>query len=380
MDKEIRTKRPLDQEGEEQAGTTGTSKSAHEDAANPVVKRTRVEDTSAKSSETAVPTSSTVSGSASPGRSQPSSSEARPAHNDQQQHRHRPPVKSHAFFGTDVIDDVVQTVGEFLFEYCHLPNVEIEAKLGRLVDSATKQRINLPVRNEVVLAPQGHHKWYTFSSNMTIDQHSHFNGILNSRLQQVARAEPRERHITYQHTREIDQFFERQGKKARVTRDQKTNEVIPNGIVQKERIADLDIYSPRNTFDYRISVSTEVPVLHPQGEPRFERIKDRISYRQNNFKIDLTQVKNSTKSNGPSISSQMRPMQNNNNQELTHELEIEFVHPEELAREREIRMKRGPQPDRFIDVVGLFVNNIRGLVMKGNLQHQQQQQQHRPRG
>ncbi|KAF9985624.1 mRNA-capping enzyme subunit beta [Modicella reniformis] len=221
---------------------------------------------------------------------------------------------------------------------------------------------------------------------MTLDQHAHFNKILNWRLGQT-RDEPKERQISYHHTREIDQFFLSQGGRARVTKDQKTNEVIPNGIVKKERIADLDVYSPRNAFDYRISVNIEVPVPHPQGELQHERHKDRMSYRYNNFKIDLTQVKSPKKSNAPNTHahnySQMRPMNSNNNQDVTHELEIEFVHAEQLAREREIRINsRGAQPDRFIEIVGLFVNNIRGLVVRGNIQqqqHQHHQQQQRPR-
>ncbi|KAF8936168.1 mRNA-capping enzyme subunit beta [Dissophora ornata] len=302
-----------------------------------------------------------------------------------QQQQYRPSKLEHAFFGTDVMDDVVRTIGEFLFEHCHHKDVEIEAKLGVLIDKSTGRRIEMPVKNEVALAPQTRPAWYQFKSDMTADQHAHFNKTLNWRLEQTRKTEPKERQIRYQHTYEIDQFFNSPGGgKLRVTRDQNTKEVIANGIVKKERIADLDIFSPRNPFDFRVSVNVEVPVPAPPAGsmPQFERYKNRVSYRHNNFKIDLTQVKsantpntNNNNNRGPPNYSQMNPLANNNinnnNQDLTHELEIEFVHPEELVRERDIRLNsNGRQQDRFMDIVGHFVNNVRGLVVRGNVQPQ----------
>lgn len=65
--------------------------------------------------------------------------------------------------------------------------------------------------------------------------------------------------IRYSHTREADFFHQGNvqtgGGKVRVTRDQKTGNVLRT--VKKERIADMNIYSPKRKFDWRISVSTE---------------------------------------------------------------------------------------------------------------------------
>ncbi|KAF9983101.1 mRNA-capping enzyme subunit beta [Mortierella antarctica] len=315
--------------------------------------------------------------------------ESRPQQRPPQQHQQlqRPPTrKDHAFFGTDVLDDVVRTIGDFLYEHCNNAHVEIEAKLGVLIDKSTGRRIQMPVRNEVVLSSQGRSSnWYRFSSDMTLEQHAHFNTILNNRLVQLQRIEPKERHERYEHTYEIDQFFASSQGKTRVTKDQKTNQVVPNGIVQKGRIADIDVFSPRNPFDFRVSVNIEVPVPLPQGVPQFERRKDRVSYRHNNFKIDLTQVKTANAPNANQHAhnfSQMRPQPNSNALDVTHELEVEFVNPGELVREREIRISSGgKQPDRFMEIVGHFINNVRGLMVRGNIQqHQPQphQQQHHP--
>jgi len=76
--------------------------------------------------------------------------------------------------------------------------------------------------------------------------------------------------IRYLHTREIDAFYNSQqttaggavGKtKVRVTRDQATGQVKndPKASVRKSRIADMNIYSPKRGFDFRISVSVEEP-------------------------------------------------------------------------------------------------------------------------
>ncbi|KAG0252019.1 mRNA-capping enzyme subunit beta, partial [Linnemannia exigua] len=172
----------------------------------------------------------------------------------------------------------------------------IEAKIGILMDRTTGKRIEMPIMSEVVLMPQARAGWYTFSSDMTVAQHAHFNGCLNKSHKLSQQQEP---NVVYKHTYEKDQFYNIQGHKTRVTRDQKTNEVL--GTVRKDRIADLDIFSPGRPFDYRVSVNVEVPVPFPgdNAQPQRERQKNRVSYRLNNLKIDLTQVKSNNNSNNP---------------------------------------------------------------------------------
>jgi len=123
--------------------------------------------------------------------------------------------------------------------------------------------------------------------------------------------------IAYKHTYERDSFFELPSSafdllpqtvqrtrnfhhklKLRVTTDQKTGKVL-NKII-KARIADLNIYSPKTRFDWRLSINVEMPYdgplegLMPQGGgtggPQGERNKDRLSYKHLAFSVDLTQV------------------------------------------------------------------------------------------
>ena len=78
--------------------------------------------------------------------------------------------------------------------------------------------------------------------------------------------------LSYAHKRERDTFYEvppqelppliqnymnpRHKPKVRVTTDQKTGEILAKII--KCRLADLDVYSPQTSVDWRISVNIEM--------------------------------------------------------------------------------------------------------------------------
>jgi hypothetical protein len=134
--------------------------------------------------------------------------------------------------------------------------------------------------------------------------------------------------VHYKHRREIDRFFDlppdlqarlpgcmrsRLGARgrnvrARVTYDQKTREVL-NKIV-KARVADIDVHMPSCPMDCRLSINLEMnwegPVEeleqvagHADKQP--DRNKDRLSYTQGHYQIDLTQVTQTL--SGPGVSS-----------------------------------------------------------------------------
>lgn len=126
-------------------------------------------------------------------------------------------------------------------------------------------------------------------------------------------------HMNYVHTREVDTFYElsqsgrlalpeairrqmdprnpRTIPKVRVTHNKKTGEELAKII--KVRVADLDVFSPRTRFDWRISVNVEMNIegsikelVEPGGVGKkgADRSKDRMTYRHQAFQIDLTQV------------------------------------------------------------------------------------------
>lgn len=143
-------------------------------------------------------------------------------------------------------------------------------------------------------------------------QHEHFNKLLNELRTASSQPGHPSTTLAYDHLRLVDSFYSSEGSgdrdKIRVTRNEKTNEVIES--LRKVRLGNLDIYSPKRAADWRISVNVEVPgeyfsigndhplcraaktvpVKHPIGTATLKRRKDRMSYSHEEFRIDLTQV------------------------------------------------------------------------------------------
>lgn len=123
--------------------------------------------------------------------------------------------------------------------------------------------------------------------------------------------------VQYKHRRERDKFYELpdtlQGRlpgcvraliqshhtaKVRVTYDQKTGNVLNK--ITKVRVGDLDLHLPSCGLDCRISINLEaawdgdveeLEQLAAGHNSKFsDRSKDRLSYTQSHYQIDLTQV------------------------------------------------------------------------------------------
>lgn len=146
------------------------------------------------------------------------------------------------------------------------------------------------------------------------------NEYLNARVQETFPSNPEAQSdkrvpIKYRHRREVDKFFDippnywtslppalkaqfktRHAVKVRVSYDQKSND--PLAKIIKARISDLDIYNPQSGLDCRISINFEMrydgdieelkSLMSDQKRP--DRNKDRVSYTQSVYQIDLTQV------------------------------------------------------------------------------------------
>ena len=149
------------------------------------------------------------------------------------------------------------------------------------------------------------------------------NGFLNGKVQEThpgnTAAKQKRVPIQYLHRHEKDEFFElptsynrnlppavqemlkehgvwNRSQKLRISRDQKTQQII--AMIMKARIADLDILFPESPLDCRISVNFEMRfdgsveeamgLVTENRQP--DRQKDRMSYTQSHYQIDLTQV------------------------------------------------------------------------------------------
>lgn len=146
----------------------------------------------------------------------------------------------------------------------------------------------------------------------------------------------------------------KQSVKGRITRDQQTGEILAK--IVKARVADLNIHLPMSNLDCRISVNLEydwegtadeIIRGHPQGRERQpDRAKDRMSYTQGYFQVDLTQVSHANERTG-----QM---------EKEHELEVE-MNGDALIEQGTRASADPPQANLYPELIETFVNNIRAL-------------------
>ncbi|MCJ1380404.1 mRNA-capping enzyme subunit beta [Xylographa soralifera] len=257
--------------------------------------------------------------------------------------------------------------------------LEVEAKLGQLVDKNTNDRLRLPVMTECVISKNDPNLRVMFKSSMTESQHQSLNRFLNGAYiaslpppSQAASPPTKPRiPMNYIHTKECDTFYElsqaaeltlppsiraqinpRHNKaKVRVTTDQKTGRVLAKII--KVRVADLDVYNPGTPFDWRVSVNLEMNFTGDMGELAEvmeggkrapERNKDRMTYKHLAYQIDLTQVKSAEAVNSA---------------EKEHELEIELA-SDELRKHGNL-LQLG-QINGYETLIKGFINNVRVLT------------------
>jgi len=268
------------------------------------------------------------------------------------------PPLSVSILGVEPLDEFIREIADFVHHMVTTrPNmgpdakVEVEAKLGVLRDRTTGKRISLPVLVETILAPDGMD--LRFESNMSATQHKHFNTLLNELQRRSSEPLHPASPLEYKHFKLVDSSYAsdnpRDRDKIRVTREEKSGMVVE--ITKKVRLGDLNVYSPKRSADWRVSVNLEVPVPHPVGTPSLTRRKDRICYSHEEFNIDLTQVVSNA---GPNVPP-----------ETLYELEVEIARSALLLS---TASKRGdpnvPEHERnaFDELIRSFVNNARILV------------------
>ncbi|KAI4176000.1 MAG: hypothetical protein LQ343_001282 [Gyalolechia ehrenbergii] len=238
--------------------------------------------------------------------------------------------------------------------------VEIEAKIGQIIDKNTNDRLRLPVTTECVLSRTDPNLRTAFRSSMTAAQHSRLNGFLNLALQKSV-APPGETpkkprvQLTYVHTRETDTFYDlsqnavnilppsvqayldrRNKPKVRITTDQKTGKEMAKII--KVRISDIEVYSPQTPFDWRVSVSLEV---NYDGDMR-----------------ELVETSEGKDRKNPDRNKD-RAAGANSNVEKEHELEVEISSD---AVHKQGQLVAQGQPNKYEELIKGFVDNVRTLV------------------
>ncbi|KAL4899762.1 hypothetical protein BDW74DRAFT_107489 [Aspergillus multicolor] len=275
-------------------------------------------------------------------------------------------------------EEVTKVVCDFLFQHVVAgpasataqsqgTMIEVEAKLGHIIDLDRGERLRLPIMTESIITKDRIRT--NFESKMTLAQHRAMNNFLNEAVKRsMPQVNPGREQIVYAHKKERDSFYEvspsdlppiirqnlnpRHKPKVRVTTDQRTGEVL-NKIV-KCRIADLDVHSPATCVDWRVSVNLEMqydgdisnlpPADFGRGRAS-DRNKDRMSYRHLAYQVDLTQVARSE----PSAKG-----------DFDHELEIE-ISANVLQQQGQLAIAGDPE-NQYEDLVKGLVDNIRILA------------------
>lgn len=254
--------------------------------------------------------------------------------------------------------------------------IEIEARLGHLVNPDTGARAMLPIKTAAIIREEANHL-YAFHSAMDMACHRTLNEYLNKSLQDSM--EPGRTKMKYTHLYETDSFYTlsstglavlpppMKGRKAgggrpprlRVTRDSRTGEIRAR--IVKVNIDHLHIYNPQALFDVRVSVNLEVNLDRPGLDPSSliaapnepgagppvnepERKKDRLSYKHLAYSIDLTKVE-----------SNPAPAPRPGEDPASYELEVEV--DSTLLRQQLALLNNG-ENNAFPDVVAGFLDNV----------------------
>lgn len=248
-----------------------------------------------------------------------------------------------------LVDDRVRYVVNFILEHVNSPNVEVEAKLGTLIEKSQDVRaIELvPVLCETPIRSESN-KDTRFQSDVGGEVFTRLNTRLNQRVESTAKQE--QGRIQYLRTREMDVFWPGRVRETRVRRNAPdgTEQYETIRVQSKKRLGDLNVLCPNKIADIRYSASAEQDCnIPPNSTPQMHRIKDRISYKYEYLSIDITCVE----------------MQDNASREplITFEVEVEIDPTTDLFGEV-LKYRHGDETSKLFDIAGSLVNTVRLLL------------------
>ncbi|OIR58911.1 MAG: polynucleotide 5'-phosphatase [Amphiamblys sp. WSBS2006] len=233
---------------------------------------------------------------------------------------------------------VYRSVKDFLAEIDGKRNVlEIEARLGKMAEKESGQRIYLPIASDAVISPEEKDA-YRFDPSLPDTLHKEYNRLLNTIVAETARKGYVGDRVEYTHTRETDLFYKTQKGKVRKRVDTATQKTVQ--IAHKKNLCTVDIYLPDSELDLRLSVAIEMALGQDPLENSFlQRKKDRRSYTKENIRVDLSQTTQET---------------GEGKREVHNELELEWYD------ERAVEYLAGVEAGG----AGLFMERLAGFLAK----------------
>lgn len=222
-------------------------------------------------------------------------------------------------------DDLTKSVQDWVYAtiYSIAPElrsfIELEMKFGVIIDAKGPDRVNPPVSSQCVFTELDAHLTPNIDASLFKELSKYIRGISevteNTGKFSIIESQTRDSVYRVGLSTQRPRFL-------RMSTDIKTGRV--GQFIEKRHVAQLLLYSPKDSYDVKISLNLELPVpdndppeKYKSQSPISERTKDRVSYIHNDSctRIDITKVENHNQ-NSKSRQS-----------ETTHEVELEINTP-----------------------------------------------------
>ncbi|AGO13028.1 AaceriAFL134Wp [[Ashbya] aceris (nom. inval.)] len=231
--------------------------------------------------------------------------------------------------------------------------VEVEMKFGILMDrSSDSQRVTPPVSSQTVYMESDARMKPDVDERVFVELNRYVKGISelteNTGKFNIIESHNRDELYRAGMNTQRPRFL-------RMSKDVKTGRV--GEFIEKRRISQLLLFSPKDSYDVKISINVELPV--PENDPPEKymgqaplnsRTKERISYIHNDSctRIDITKVTNHNKGK-------------RDDAEVTHEIELELNSQALLAAFDKIAQ----DSKDYATIIRTFLNN--GTIIRRKL-------------
>lgn len=278
-------------------------------------------------------------------------------------------------FGLTQRDPLTQTVAEWVhYELDNIPiedlqQVEIEVKLGTITEKTTLNRTKLPVSTECVLNPSEKNPGIYFDASVNEAYFKKTVSFLDNLVKTKRSSGDSDKLEAYPNQYNLDLFYDSPWDSNKVRVSLNENNMFIDGIIKKT-IASLEIYSPGDLVDFRISINLEKPVSEKllaelqasKTAPKFQRQKNRLTYIQSVLKIDLTSVDMSKKKKTQQTA---HGSLSKKEDEIKKEIEIELnpnVVLECFQLDQSNPKRDNGEPSNLELLLGYLLNNTRLII------------------
>ncbi|KAL3235632.1 polynucleotide 5'-phosphatase [Nakaseomyces bracarensis] len=256
-------------------------------------------------------------------------------------------------------DDMTKSVQDWIYATIYSldpemrPFIELEMKFGVLLESKSPDRVSPPISSQAVYTDMDAHLTPNVDETVFKELNKYIHGLSelteNSGKFNVIESETKDSVYRVGTTTQRPRFL-------RMSSDVKTGRV--GQFIEKRHISQLLIYSPKDSYDVKISLNLELPV--PDNDPPEKylhqtpvssRTKERVSYIHNDSctRIDITKVHN----HNQGIKSK--------DTEITHEIELEINTPALLKAFENITT----DSKEYATLIRTFLNN--GTIVRRKL-------------